>query len=153
MPQLTRREALTGALAGAVVMGQAPAAPGDKADDRLAELIRAMEGFRTEVPPPHGLGEVNGFVCKELEPYTTSHLSGVATRLGARSRADCSALLTYLNDPDAKLRFIAVQAIYGVVDGYRNGIDSAVDNILDTRSDGHLKLVRRLVELIDQLDA
>jgi hypothetical protein len=111
-----------------------------------------MEGFRTNLPPAQGLGEVNGFVCKELEPYTTSHLSGVAKRLGAKSRADCLALLAYLNDPDAKLRFVAVQAIYGVVDGYRNGIDSAVDNIFDTRSDGHLKLVRQLVELIDKLN-
>jgi hypothetical protein len=153
MPQITRREALTAALAGAVVVVEAPAALGDKADDRLAKLIQTMEGFRTKVPPAQGLGEVNGFVLKELEPYTTSHLSGVAKRLGAKSRADCLASLTYLKDPDAKLRFIAAQAIYGVVDGYRNGIDSAVDNILDTRSDGHLKMVRRFVELIDKLNA
>jgi hypothetical protein len=153
MPQITRREALTATLAGAVVAVETPAALGDKADDRLAKLIQTMEGFRTKVPPPQGLGEVNGFVLKELEPYTTSHLSGVAKRLGARSRADCLALLTYLKDSDAKLRFVAVQAIYGVVDGYRNGIDSAADNILDTRSDGHLKMVRRFVELIDKLNA
>jgi hypothetical protein len=152
MPQITRREVITAALAGAVVV-EAPFTLGGKADDRLAKLIQTMEGFRTTVPRPQGLGEVNGFVLKELEPYTTSHLSEVAKRLGARSRADCLALLTYLKDSDAKLRFIAVQAIYGVVDGYRNGIDSAADNILDTRSDGHLKLVRRFVELIDKLKA
>ena len=153
MPQITRREAITVALAGAVVVVEAPFALGDNADDRLAKLIQTMEGFRMKVPPAQGLGEVNGFVLKELEPYTTSHLSGVAKRLGAKSRADCLVLLTYLKDPDAKLRFIAVQAIYGVVDGYRNGVDSATDNILNTRSDGHLKMVRRFVELIDKLKA
>jgi hypothetical protein len=153
MPQITRREAITAALAGAVVVVEAPVTLGDKADDRLAKLIQTMEDYRTKMPRPQGLGEVNGRVLKELEPYTTSHLSGVAKRLGARSRADCLALLTYLKDSDGKLRFIAAQAIYGVVDGYRKGIDSAADNILDTRSDGHLKMVRRFVDLIDKLKA
>ena len=135
-----------------VVFAEAPAGPRDEADDLPANLVQTMEGFRTKVPPAQGLGEVNGFVHRGLEPYTTSHLSGVAKRLGAKSRADCLALLTYLKDPDAKLRFIAVQAIYRVVDGYRNGIDSAADNILDTCSDGHLRMVRRFVELIDKLN-
>lgn len=152
MPHITRREAIGATLAGAVVAAvELPIAHGEKTDDRLAKLIQTMETFRTKIPPPQGRGEVNGFVVKELEPHTVSHLSGVAKRLGAMSRADCLALLTYLKDPDAKLRFIAVQAIYGVVDGYRNGIDSATDNIFDTRSDGHLNMVRRFVELIDKL--
>src|SRR5262245_43517059 len=112
MPQITRREALTTALGGAVAVLAAPAARGDKTDDGLTKLIQKMESFRTELPPPQGRGEVNGFTCKELEPYTVSHLSGVASRLGLRSRAECQALLTYLKDPDAKLRFIAAQAIY-----------------------------------------
>jgi hypothetical protein len=124
---------------------------GDEHEDRLASLIRSMESFRTKLPPAQGVGEVNGLTFKELEPYTTSHLSGAAARLGVKSRADCLVLLTYLKDPDAKLRFIAVQAIYGAVDGYRNGIDSAVDNIFNTRSDGHMKMVRQFVQLIDSL--
>jgi hypothetical protein len=151
MPQITRREAIAATLAGAVVAAELPVARGAKADDRVAKLIRAMEGFRTKMPPPQGRGEVNGHVLKELGPHTMSHLSGVARRLGATSRADCMVLLTYLKDPDARLRFIAAQAIYGAVDGYRNGIDSAVGNILDTRSDGHLKMVSRFVRLIDKL--
>ena len=153
MSLITRREAITTTLAGAVAVVNPPIALADKKEDGLAGLILAMEGFRTKMPPPQGLGEVNGWVLKELEPYTTSHLSGVAGRLGAKSRADCLGLLTYLKDPDPRLRFIAVQAIYGAVDGYRNGIDSAAGNIFDTRSDGHLKMVRRFVELIDRLGA
>jgi hypothetical protein len=122
-----------------------------KPHDRLATFIQTIEGVRSKMPPPEGLGEVNGHVVKELAPYTTSHLSGVARRLGAKSRADCLVLLTYVNDPDAKLRFIAVTAIYEVVDGYRNGVDSAVDNILNTHSNGHLKMVQKLVELVNSL--
>jgi hypothetical protein len=152
MPEITRREAIAAALAGAVAGCVPQRGQDEKPDDEPAKLIRKMESLRTKVPPPQGLGEVNGLTVKELEPYTTSHLSGVAKRLGARSRADCLVLLTYLKDPTPKLRFIASQAIYQVVDGYRNGIDSAVDNILDTRSDGHLKMVRRFVELIDNLN-
>ena len=153
MPQITRREAIAATLAGAVVVAvEPPIVHGEKADDPLVKLIQTMEAFRTKIPPPQGLGEVNGFVLKELKPHTVSHLSGVAKRLGANSRADCLTLLTYLKDPDAKLRFIAVQAIYRVVDGYRNGIDSAASNILDTRSVGHLKMVRKFVELIDKLN-
>jgi hypothetical protein len=153
MPQITRREAITAALAAAIAADDSPIARADKTDDRLAKLIQAMEDFRTMLPAPRGLGEVNGFTIKELGPYTTSHLSGVANRLGATSRADCLILLTYLKDADPKLRFIAFNAIYQVVDGYRNGIASDMDNILDTRTDGHLQQVRRFVELIDKLNA
>jgi hypothetical protein len=152
MPHVTRREAITATLAGSLlVTAEHPVARAHETKDRLTQLIQAMEGLRTKMPPPQGLGEMNGFVLKELEPYTVSHLSGVARRLGVKSRAQCLVLLTYLKDTDAKLRFIAVQAIYGVVDGYRNGIDSAADNILETRSAGHLKMVRRFVELVDKL--
>jgi hypothetical protein len=152
MSPITRREASTAMLAGAVGLAVRPrSARAGPTDGGPAKLIQLMESFRTKIPPPQGLGEVNGRALQELEPYTTSHLSGVATRLAAKSRADCLVLLTYLNEPDARLRFIAAQAIYGVVDGYRNGIDSAVDNILDTPSDGHRKLVCRFVELIDKL--
>jgi hypothetical protein len=122
-----------------------------KPHDRLATFIQKIAAVRTKMPPPEGLGEVNGHVVKELAPYTTSHLSGVARRLGAKSRADCLVLLTYVNDPDVRLRFIAVTAIYEVVDGYRNGVDSAVDNILNTQSNGHLKMVQKLVELVNSL--
>jgi hypothetical protein len=153
MPHVTRREAIAATLAGTfVATAESPVAHAHKTDERLAKLTQAMEGFRTKMPPPQGLGEVNGFVLKELEPYTVSHLSGVAKRLGVKSRAECLVLLTYLKDTDAKLRFIAVQAIYSVVDGYLNGIDSAADNILDTRSAGHLKMVRRFAELVDKLN-
>jgi hypothetical protein len=152
MRNITRREAIAAALAGAIAGCKPPRSQDEQPDDEPAKLIRKMENYRTNVPPPQGLGEVNGFTLKELEPYTTSHLSGVAKQLGAGSRADCLVLLTYLKDPDPRLRFIASQAIYEAVDGYRNGIDSAADNILDTRSKGHLKMVRRFVELIDKLN-
>jgi hypothetical protein len=153
MSQITRREVIAATLTGSVIAAVPPSARAEKTDDKLEKLLQAMEGFRTKIPPPQGLGEMNGKVLKSLEPCTDTHLSGVAERLRVKSRAECLVLLTYLNDPNPQLRFIAVHAIYKVVDGYRNGIDSGADNILDTRSAGHLKMVRRFVELINKLKA
>jgi hypothetical protein len=152
MPEITRREVVLATLAGTVAGCGAPRSVPAEQTDGPAKLIQKMEDLRTIVPPPQGLGEVNGFTLKELEPYTTSHLSGVARRLGAKSRAECLVLLTYLKDPDPRLRFIAFQAIYEAVDGYHNGIASDAENIFDTRSAGHLLQVRRFVELIDKID-
>jgi len=41
--------------------------------------------------------------------------------LGVKTRAECAALMTYLKDPDPKIRRIAAFAIEGVVKAYPVG--------------------------------
>ena len=52
---------------------RAHAAPG------VTGLLKTLEGFRTELPPPANIGEMNGFMVKEADGKTVllSHLSGV----------------------------------------------------------------------------
>jgi hypothetical protein len=64
MQQITRRKAVITALAGATVVLEAPTVLGATSNDDFAKLIQTMEGFRTKVPPPQGLGELNGFVIQ-----------------------------------------------------------------------------------------
>src|SRR5262245_11067830 len=104
---------LTVLFAAMVTLAFAPAPPPRirKAETGSERIVRAMEGFRSSIPPAEGLGEQNGLTVKELEPYLMSHLAGVARRMGASTKADCLALLPYIKDRDFKLRFIAQQAI------------------------------------------
>jgi len=109
------------------------------------ELMKTVDGYRKEVPPPQNLGEMNGFSLKDAagQDYLLSHLAGVARRLGVKSRTDCLMLLTYLKDPDPKIRFIAAEAIENVVHAYPGGM--SLSNILTPNSDGHREMVRRFV--------
>src|SRR5579871_4453714 len=72
----------------------------------LVDLLKNMDGFRKEVPPAQGIGEMNGFSLKDVEgkDFLFTHLRGIAIRLGVKTRAECMALLSYLNDRDPKMR-------------------------------------------------
>jgi hypothetical protein len=115
-----------------------------------AKIDRAMLGFRTKMPPAVGMAEQNGLSVKELEPFITSHLAGVARRMGVKTRAECRALMPYLEDHDGKLRYIAHHAINEATKAYPNG--TSVAWVLDTHSEGHGKMTRRFAELIAQLE-
>jgi hypothetical protein len=110
-----------------------------------------MDGFHKELPPPQGIGELNGRMLKDVDgrAFTLTHLSGVARRLGVKTRAECLALLTYLKDRDPKVRFIAARAIEDVVHAYPGGM--SLHDILEIDSDGHRELIRRFVDKIDKL--
>ncbi len=134
-------------------VGQAAEGP------NLVDLLNKMDGFRKEVPPPQGIGEMNGFDLKDVDGkhFLFSHLRGVAVRLGAKSRAECMALLTYLNDRDPKMRIIAAQAIENVVHAYPDGFPTgdilATDSERQELVERHRALIRRYVEKIDKLPA
>jgi hypothetical protein len=120
---------------------------GQAADEpKLVELLKKMDVFRKEVPPSQGIGEVNGFGLKDVDGkhFLFSHLRGVAIRLGVKSRSECMALLTYLNDRDPKMRIIAAEAIENVVHAYPDGFPTG--DVLATDSDRH-ELVQRHREL------
>jgi hypothetical protein len=135
---------------GAVVIAWAPAPfRRDKAKSEVDRVVRAMEGYRTSIPPAQGLGEENGFTSKELEPYTMNHLAGVGRRLNVITRAECLALLPYVKDRDFKLRFIAQQAINDATKAYPHGM--SIECVLDADSDRHREMVRRFEELIARL--
>lgn len=116
-------------------------------------LMKAMDGFRKEVPPPQNTGEQNGFSLKDLDgkDFLLSHLGGVARRLGVKTKAECLVLLTYLKDRDPKIRFIAAHAIEIVVHAYPGGM--SLSDILEIDSDGHREMIRRFVDKIDKLAA
>lgn len=115
----------------------------------VGQLIETMEGFRNVIPPPLGIGEQNGPMVKETEPYLLTHLSGIARRLCVKTKAECLALLAYLKDPDGKIRYIAIEAIESVVHSRPDGM--SIDVLTDTRSEAHRKMVLRFIELIDKL--
>lgn len=150
MSRITRRQALGVAAVGtAMATIGVPSADAAEADDRPGKLITAMEGFRKAIPPAQGLNEQNGPSVKETEPYLLTHLDGVARRLGVKSRAECLVLLTYLKDPDGRIRYIAIRAIELVVKAYPNGM--SIECLTDTGSDGHRKMVLRFTELIGKI--
>ena len=136
-----------------------PLAPGEVlklgpviADGRLDGLIQKMDGYRKQFPEPQGLGEHNGFTIgpdKDGKSYTLTHLDGVAKRLGIKSRAECMVLLTYLKDPDPKLRYVAAFAIEAAVKACPGGMSSG--DIKDVDSDGHRKMVKALIAGIEKL--
>jgi hypothetical protein len=135
---------------GALVIAWAPAPFGrDKAKAETDRVVRAMEGYRTKIPPAQGLGEENGFTTKELEPYTMNHLAGVGQRLNVKTRAECLALLPYVKDRDYKLRFIAQQAINEATKAYPHGM--SVECVTDVDGDRHREMVRRFEALIARL--
>ena len=128
-------------------------------EPKIADLLKTMDGFRREVPPPQGIGEMNGFTLKDVDgkDFTFSHLRGVAIRLGVKTKAECMAMLTYLNDRDPKMRIIAAQAIDNVVHAYRDGFPTG--DILATDSDRqemvqrHRELIAKFVGRINHLPA
>jgi len=137
------------ALAMATTLAGGWAARADMPAEGPKRLLQALEGYRTKMPPAEGLSEQNGIVITGMEPFTESHLAGVARRLGAKSKADCLALMTYVKDRDLKIRLIAIQAINGATKAYPNGM--SVECVLDTASDGHRKMVLRFVELVEKI--
>jgi RNA polymerase sigma factor (sigma-70 family) len=114
-------------------------------------VMKAMDGFRKELPPPQGLGEMNGVGVADIngETHPDSHLAGIASRLGVKTRAECMVLLTYLKDPDPKIRRIAAFALNGAVNAYPNGMSS--DDIQKVDSDGHRKMVKAFIAGIEKL--
>jgi hypothetical protein len=113
------------------------------------ELLKMMDGFRKEVPPPQGDNEANGFSLEDVDgkSFLLSHLSGVARRMGVKTKTDCVVLLTFLSDRDPKLRFIAAEAIEDVVHAYPQGM--SVNDVLKIDSDGHREMIRRFVAKIE----
>lgn len=114
------------------------------------ELLKKMDGFRKEIPPAKTLSEMNGFSLEDIsgKSFTMTHLAGVAERMGATSKADCLVLLTYLDDKDAKLRFMAAHALEKILGCYPGGM--SLSDILEVDSDGHRELVRRFVKKLAQ---
>ena len=77
-------------------------------------LLKTVEGFRKELPPPANMGEMNGFsITKEGDGkhVLMSHLGGIARRLQVKTKMECLVLLTLLNDRDVRIRYIAAEAI------------------------------------------
>jgi uncharacterized protein (TIGR03067 family) len=133
--------------------GQGEAGPGERAAaDNLDALLRAMDGFRTKLPPPQGIGEMNGAGTADAdgEVHPDSHLWGIATRLGVKTRAECLVLLTYLKDPRVKVRHIAAFALEGLVRAYPNGFPAGALDRVD--SDQHRDMVRAFVVGIEKLN-
>jgi hypothetical protein len=114
-------------------------------------LMKAMDGFRKELPPPVGLGEMNGLGVADINGKThpDTHLAGIGARLEIKTRAECLVLMTYLKDPDPKIRRIAAFAIKGLVKAYPNGMSS--QDIQDVTSDGHRAMVKAFLAAIDKL--
>ncbi len=114
-------------------------------------VMRAMDGFRKKLPEPVGLSEMNGAGVDDIHGVThpDSHLDGIAARLGVTTRAECLALLTYLKDPDPKIRRIAAFAIEGVVKAYPSGMSS--DDIHKVDSEGHRRMVAAFIAGIEKL--
>lgn len=117
------------------------------------ELLKKMDGFRREVPPPQNISEQNGTSLKDVDgkDFLLTRLAGVSRRLEVKTKAECLVMLTFLNDLDPKIRFIAATAIENVVHAYPNGM--SLSDIIEVDSDGHREMVRRFVDSLDKLAA
>jgi hypothetical protein len=120
-------------------------------EDRAEAVMKAMDGFRKTLPEAQGLGEMNGRGVPDIagNAHPDTHLRGIATRLGVKTRAECLALMTYLKDPDPKLRRIAAFALEGVEKAYPNGMSSS--DMQDVESEGHRAMVRKFTAGIEKL--
>lgn len=114
-------------------------------------VMRLMDGFRTRLPEPQGLGEMNGLGVADIDGNThpDSHLRGVGVRLGVQSRAECMALLTYLKDRDPKMRRIAAFALDDRLRAFPHGMSSG--DLQDLESDGHRRMVDAFITRIAKL--
>lgn len=114
-------------------------------------LMKTMDGFRVKLPPPQDLNEENGCGTPEDdgEVHPDSHLWGIASRMGVKSKSDCMILLTYLKDPKVKIRHIAAFALENVVKVYPDGFPAGSLDKLD--SEQHRKMVLAFVEAIEKL--
>lgn len=144
-----RRHVITAGAAGAaLIIATSQLAHGEKKPE-ASKLLDAMEGFRKTIPPAQGIGEENGQTFDGLGGYLNSHLSGVARRLGVKTRIECLMLLTYLKDGDLRLRFIAIEAINQATNAYPHGW--SVECVTNTNSEGHRKMLFRFLEVIDKM--
>jgi hypothetical protein len=116
-------------------------------------LLKTMDGFRKELPAPQTISEKNGVGIKDIDgkDVELSHLAGIAERLEVKNQADCMVLLTYLNDADPKLRYIAARAIENVVHAYPTGM--SVSDIIKTDTDRHRQMILTFVEKIEKIKA
>lgn len=147
---MNRRALLAAATGGFGVLACGADKPGD-VKGTPDDALRTVDGFRKKLPPPMGLNEMNGTGVKDIngDVHPDTHLSGIAKRLGVTNRAECMALLTYLTDPDPKIRRIAAFALEGVVKAYPGGMSSA--DIQDVDSDGHRTMVGKFIAGIEKL--
>jgi len=121
------------------------------AEEKLNGLMNEMDGFRKKLPEPQGRGEMNGLGVEDIHgvSHPDSHLTGIAKRLGVSTKAECMVLLTYLKDPDPKIRRIAAFAIEGVVKAYPGGMSS--EDMQKVDSEGHRKMVKAFIAGIEKL--
>jgi hypothetical protein len=106
-----------------------------------AQITPQMEAFRTNMPAPQGILEMNGFGLTDIKGdyYLWYHLSGVARRMRVDGKEDLIALMLYLKDPDQKIRCVAAQALEQRLPATRNRM--AMDDIENIHSKGHAKMV------------
>ena len=147
---MNRRVLLAAAAGGLSALAGGADKPGDT-NGTPDDAMKTMDGFRKALPPAQGLNEMNGLGVPDIDgkAHPDTHLAGIAKRLGVTTRAECMALLTYLTDPDPKMRRIAAFAIEGVVKAYPNGMSS--DDIQKVDSDGHRAMVRAFIAGIEKL--
>jgi hypothetical protein len=107
-------------------------------------LMKTMDGFRKQVPEPQGINEENGKTIQDPNgnDFTTTRLAGVAQRLEVKDHSECLVLLSYLNDPDPKIRYIAACAIDNVVHAFPEGLIATTK----LESQDHYEMIRRFAE-------
>lgn len=147
----TERLAITPAnVDGTLLESERPKKNEPEANDPHA-LMKMMDGFRTKLPPPQGIGEENGAgtLDENGESHPESHLNGIALRMGVTSKTDCMILLTYLKDPRVKIRHIAAFALENVVKAYPSGFPA--DSLDRLESEQHRNMVQAFIVGIEKL--
>ncbi len=114
-------------------------------------LMKTMDGFRKNVPPPRDDTEGNGLSFKDVNGtvFTQSHLAAIAKRLEVKTKVECLVLLTYLKDKDLKMRFIAAIALENVLHAFPDQM--SFDRIQEIDSDRHREMIQRFIEKTEKL--
>lgn len=106
-----------------------------------SDIFGQFETLRKEIPEAKTISEQNGVSIPDAKGvyYTCTRLASVANSLKLTSKEDALATLSYLEDDDYKLRFIAATALCTTFKTHPHGL--SMSDVEERKSPRHAKLV------------
>jgi hypothetical protein len=115
-----------------------------------ASIRKQFEQLRFEIPAAKTISEQNGISIQDAkgDSFTCTRLSAAADKLKIDTQQDAKITLSYMNDQDLKLRFIAASALKKILNTHPNGL--SMSDIENKSSPGHTKLIDTFATAINK---
>lgn len=115
-----------------------------------SSIRKQFEQLRQEIPAAKTVSEQNGMSIQDAkgESYTCTRLVSAANSLKIETLEDAKLTLSYLNDEDYKLRFIAASSLNRILKTHPNGL--SMSEIENKSSPQHAKLVETFSTAINK---